>query len=361
MIKAIELENVQNIKHALLEPHPRFNIIIGTSDHGKSAIIRGIKFAIRNDSDIDLLNWDAKRGEGCSVAIEFDDGFIVRYKSKSKNQYTTSITEGPPLEAFRKDIPEDVKIVTRMNDINIKSQDDPYLFFQKSPGEVARMLNKSVGNENIDIFFKRVDKIILDSKRRKATLEETIKENDRKSKELDWVEEANKEIKSIDRRIDQVSKTKDKIKSLEELVNGIEYNEDLSKQYKEWLFVETDFNSIKKQLDALLKMKDKFAELNGMLNRCYTLIENQKQFKITLGAENDVKKIFELIKIIAENKEKRNQIKNAIQTIETLSNKADMLKTRQKKLKIKHDQTLIAIKVCPTCGQSTAGLKGEGK
>jgi len=357
MIEAIELENIQNIKSAIIEPHPRFNIIVGTSDHGKSAIIRGAKFAIRNDSDIDLINWDAKRGEGCSVAIQFDDGFIVRFKSKSKNYYTTSVTEGT-LEAFRKGLPEDVESVTRMNDINIKSQDDPYLFFQKSPGEVARMLNKAVGNEAIDIYFKRVDKIISDTKRRKASIEEDIEENQKNYDLLGWVNRANEDIEKVQKLFDSVDAKKSKIEELKTIIDVITENEEILDEIKDWLTVENIFLSVKSKLDKYLELKSKFEELNGILKKYYAFLEKQKALKDVLEMEDDAKHVLSLIKNVTENKQRIVQIKNALKHIESLSGRSEMLRIRAKKLKERYNQTLIEIEICPICGQSTRGLKG---
>ncbi|MCG4585937.1 AAA family ATPase, partial [Anaerosalibacter bizertensis] len=83
-IKKVVLENFQSHKYTELEFDEHLNVIVGPSDQGKSAIIRGIKWALFNEPS---GNFFIREGANdCSVTVIFNDNTkIKRYKSKSKN------------------------------------------------------------------------------------------------------------------------------------------------------------------------------------------------------------------------------------------------------------------------------------
>ena len=48
MIKSVEFQNFQSHKKTILEFVPGVNIIVGLSDAGKSAVMRAIKWCLKN-------------------------------------------------------------------------------------------------------------------------------------------------------------------------------------------------------------------------------------------------------------------------------------------------------------------------
>ena len=48
-IKRVTLENFQSHKHSVIDFDEQLNVIVGPSDSGKSAIIRGIKWVLYNE------------------------------------------------------------------------------------------------------------------------------------------------------------------------------------------------------------------------------------------------------------------------------------------------------------------------
>ncbi len=143
-IKKVILENFQSHKYTEMEFDKNLNVIVGPSDQGKSAIIRGIKWALFNEPSGDFF---IREGESeCSVIIEFSDNTkIKRYRSKTRNAYYLYDENGDEIifEGFGTNVPHEImdktlirKVVldgSRSNAINIGEQLEggPFLLSEK--------------------------------------------------------------------------------------------------------------------------------------------------------------------------------------------------------------------------------------
>src|SRR5690554_1875937 len=108
-IKRITLNNFQSHKYSSIELDERLNVIVGPSDSGKSAIIRGIKWVLYNEPSGDYFIREGEKE--CSVTLEFSDNTILkRYRSKSKNQYILINNKGEEtiFEGFGSNTPEQI-------------------------------------------------------------------------------------------------------------------------------------------------------------------------------------------------------------------------------------------------------------
>ena len=108
-IKKVILENFQSHKYSELEFDKKFKCYSRTIDQGKSAIIRGIKWALYNEPSGDFF---IREGENeCSVTIVFSDNIkIKRYRSKTKIYYYLYDNNGEEIifEGFGTKVPEEI-------------------------------------------------------------------------------------------------------------------------------------------------------------------------------------------------------------------------------------------------------------
>lgn len=143
MIKSLTLRNFQSHKKTTLEFTPGINWIVGSSDSGKSAIMRSLRWAWFNKpTGFSFRSWWAEK-EKTEVTVEHTDGSVIkRIRDTSNNKYEVN---GSPLISFGNDAPELVADVADVNDLNIQQQGDAPFLLSTSAPEVARFLN-SIAN-----------------------------------------------------------------------------------------------------------------------------------------------------------------------------------------------------------------------
>ena len=122
-IKSIELFNFEGHKASILDFVPGVNIITGLSGHGKSMIVRGFNWGIKNfPSGESMLSYTS---EGiCSSEIIFsDDRGIARSRGDNINEYYLTETD-ETFKALRGKVPEAISNLADMDEVNIQRQRD---------------------------------------------------------------------------------------------------------------------------------------------------------------------------------------------------------------------------------------------
>jgi exonuclease SbcC len=144
MIKEISIKNYQSHKDSILSLHEGVNFILGTSDSGKSAIIRAIKWVKDNRPSGEEFrsNWGGKT----EVEIFTDDAHIVRSKDK-ENEY---ILGDIHFKAFGTDVPKEISDALNLNESNISFQLDSPFLLSETPGNVAQYWNQIANLSAID-------------------------------------------------------------------------------------------------------------------------------------------------------------------------------------------------------------------
>ena len=204
MITQIELQNFQSHKHSVFDLSKGINVLCGESDNGKSAVIRAIKWVCENrplGTDKLNSNWNSKFKENMSCKITFDNStWVERVRGKDRNGY--NYFDGKQvyeLNAIGNDVPQKIKDVLKLNEVNFEYQmDTPYLISMSSP-EASRYLNQIVHLDSIDNLLS-----VADSNKRQLNSELKIVEKDIKNckeklESLSWLEQANDIQKRIDK------------------------------------------------------------------------------------------------------------------------------------------------------------------
>ena len=155
MIDSLLIENFQSHKHTELGFSPGVNVIVGSSDCGKSAVLRALNWIVNNHPSGDgFVSWWDKKTK-CKVTLKVDGNEISRIRGKGQgpNKYFLGDEK---LTGFGQGVPEEITEVINLNEMNIQRQHaSPYLL-DDTPGEVGRKLNKVVNLDIIDEVFKKV-------------------------------------------------------------------------------------------------------------------------------------------------------------------------------------------------------------
>jgi len=186
LFKSITLRNFQSHINTCVPLSPGITLITGTSDHGKSAIARGFKWAIINRpyKDVGLRNETVDDKTEFSVALELDDGTTVtRFKDNNTNGYRLS-TQVEPIKVIKTDVPQEIQDVLKMTDINIQEQHNPYFLLNDKGSAVAAAFNEMVG---LSVMDQCVEEARVEVNLAKAALKSTEVEVVRVHKELSKV------------------------------------------------------------------------------------------------------------------------------------------------------------------------------
>jgi DNA repair protein SbcC/Rad50 len=221
MIQSAELRNYQGHKHTSIEFSPGINAIVGSSDSGKSSIIRALLWAYNNRplGEAFVSYWNRTKKDTIkdetSITIAFDNGAMTRIKTPTRNGYTINDIE---LGAIGTDVPQEVSALFNITDLNIFNQDDRPFLISESAGEVAKYLNRLVKLDKIDYCLSEIE-----SKKRKNAkdIEDTtiaLRKTTALVEKLSWVPKSRMLLEQIEALDAAMQVEKDKAHRLGELI-----------------------------------------------------------------------------------------------------------------------------------------------
>jgi DNA repair ATPase RecN len=153
MLTKVTLTNFQSHKSTTLELG-KLNMLTGTSNSGKSAVLRALIGALKNEAATSFVTYGEK---ALKVELHFDDGNVVEWhKGSGANKYVLRTPEGD-VETYDKvgaEVPEAVSSVLGLTPIimedgtklhvNAHAQlDPPFLVTDRdTPGKVAKVFGE---------------------------------------------------------------------------------------------------------------------------------------------------------------------------------------------------------------------------
>lgn len=355
MILAVEIQNFQSHKNTRLDFTSGVNVITGTSDSGKTAILRAIYWVLWNRP---LGNgFRSHWGGDTSVMIELEDYRIKRFKGKYdsymiQDKETEEVQE---FKAFGTSVPEEVQQVLNMDDINLQKQlDQPFLLTATS-GEVAMHFNKVAHLDQIDEGRKKIDSWI-------RQIEQDIKSNQNNRKE--YITELEKYINlpKIESRVEVLEgmgqnliNAINKKRKLEQLITNIITTEDAITSKSDILNYETQVNSILNQIEQLKGKEEKNDKLISLLNSIIDIDNQITKIQELIELEPSVNSILNLYQQLEKKKDETEGMRIKTAAIEKINTKLKNKEKRLLELEEKFHQHFPDI--CPLCGTIITELK----
>jgi exonuclease SbcC len=251
MIKSLVLKNFQSHKDSTLEFDPGVNVVIGKSDTGKSVILRALRWLIWNRP----LGNDFRSTWGGKTWVEAHLDFPPEHSDKvSRIKDKEEVYFGNKIEhkAFRSDVPEEVRKILNIGDINVQHQfAGPFLLAQEtSPGDVAKHFNKVAKLDKIDDGVKNINSWIRQIEQNIKAHEMNIESSEAKLKDYDHLEKFEAEVEALEQLEKQYHAKMSNIVILEDLVEDIkEVDRDIACE-KVYLEMEAEVTAI---LDLIYK------------------------------------------------------------------------------------------------------------
>ncbi len=222
-IKSVHIKNFQSYKDQVINLEPGLNLLVGTSDSGKSAILRAISFVLYNYPKKDtLIHFGEKE---TSVTLEFSDGVkVTRIKGDGRNAIIAVDANGKKIEKEKIDteIPDEIKELLGnppQDDFNglisYADQFSKMFLVDLSPSELPRSLSNLTGIEVLEESAKKLmqNYKAIDKLNKSDELE--LKKLKKELEGYDILDKHTEDISSIEAMIEKVSNIETEIAQME--------------------------------------------------------------------------------------------------------------------------------------------------
>ena len=299
-IKRIRLKNFQSYKDEEIFLNPGLNILLGSSDSGKSAIMRAISFVFYNNPRNKTLIHNGETET--KVEIEFSDGTIVSRILGERNAYEYTLPDGSSgsVDRIDKSIPEEIQKMLGnppSDDFNgficYADQFSKMFLVDLSPTDLPRSLSNLAG---IEILEETAKELMSSYK----GIEKQTKSDEKKLKSL--IEE-----RSIYGHVDSFEELLNEANILAQEIFAIEKEIiDLS-DFIEGLNLEIDENCILECEKLIFRIYEALHVINEVINDAND-IESLSIFNIAIGENNEDEIIKSLNEILVEIKISEKEI-----------------------------------------------------
>ena len=346
MFKSLQIQNFQSHENTLLEFDPGVNVIVGSSDSGKTAILRALRWLLTNRPGGDSFrsNW----GGDTIVNLHTEEGIIKRSKTAKDNMYVLNNQE---FKAMGMDVPEEVKLLLNMNEVNLQGQLDAPFLLSNSSGEVAQYFNQiiqldviDIGRKNIEKWYRQLESQIHYKESEKERLENTLPQYEHLAKfeiDIESIEGLEERQKQIGVRI---GKIKQWISSYETIQNSLE-------EYSEILLLEKPVNNLIELFQQKKEQERKKINLQELINS-YGKIQNQ------LDKNNEIisseKQVHIIMSLYTQQKETQKQESALSQILTSFERKKETIKEKEIEI-VKMQKIFVEYMpdICPLCEQRT--------
>lgn len=296
-MEKILITDYQRLGSIELELKYGINLISGSSNNGKSSIIRAVRDFIFNKISKDKIR------HGTNVtAIEIDG-----QKAYRDNKGTAYIVDGETLEKVGRVIVPEIKNKFNIDEFVINGVSiKPNFWFQM---DKPFLMDKTAGQKNDLLLGSKNDKYLKALKSIKAEYLELGKV-DKKSTE--------KVIDTLKSEILKKEKLLEKYNGIEELVDKIETFE---KQYSEYEKIVNLMQSLKEEISRKKILKKKLENYNKLnYKHIYEIKNNYDNLKEKLNS------VYSIYKKYKENDDQLNNYSNRNNCITELLNKGSVIK-----------------------------------
>lgn len=350
-ITRFDVTNFQSWKDVSIRLHEGVNVIIGPSDEGKSALMRALRWGLRNKVKGPFINYDAKKKDIASVKIFFDNKIWIDRQKNSSGTINQYLVKGfkDPLTALKHDLPKEIMDITGIADYNIQRQKKWFLLEDK-PSEVAKKFNNITGLDVIDDVIKIANSEVKKSVNTLEFEKEELSKLQQKYEDLDWVEEMVGIFADIKSQYEIVNKNRMKIERIRRLIETHDTLYQKVKRIEPAIYLKAEITHLisnKRELDKIKREKEKIR----------SIITRYKETKsVSKKLKRKLKTLFDIVLMDSEYKnikklyEEHGILEKILYTENVLQMRISELKDYWSKAKSLFDKVLKQLGKCPTCG-----------
>ncbi len=348
MISSVEIQNFQSHVHTEMEFHPGVNIIVGSSDSGKTAIIRALRWAVWNRPSGESFrsNWG---GETCAV-ITTKGGIVVRSKDKIDRYILVLGGENDTeFKAFGTSVPEEISKFLNINEINLQQQLDSPFLLSESPGIVAQHFNKVAKLDKIDKSTQYIQGQIREVTSNIKYYEEEVIRFKTDLKKYEYLDKAEKDLEKLEKLDHRYVGMLRRRTKLETLISNIKDTKINIKQESKILAFESQINQLINTIDELAEQKTQRNKLSKLISSIKETKENLLQGGLIIIYESKVNNILTLCEEKDSVEKERKQLFKALQNL--LNTRRYIKEAIEQKAELQEKFEKVFPLECPLCGK----------
>lgn len=297
---SIELFNFQKHEHKQILLTPNINVIVGSSDAGKSAFFKALRWVFTND-----ISTDAIRKVGSKetkVILTYNDGVqIEKLKTNTLNRYILrKESDEKVFDSVGRDVPQEIIDYTNIDLIKIdkekfylnEAKQGEYFLLNEKPTVIGKLIDTLTGNSVISDIFKNINTKIIGYNKEIKRIESEIEQKDIQFEGLELertdkiaiynkVEPMINKIKDLQQKLSALKLLDAKYKLLNKKISDIEIQKSNLTDYDLNKIIKIKSNVDKFNLLSQLKTKLNLCEQNSL--RIMNELTNFKVIKINIA------------------------------------------------------------------------------
>ena len=282
MIQKLSIENFQSHKNTQLVFDPGVNVIVGASDSGKTAIIRALRWVTWNRPSGDSFR--SSWGGDTRVEVSLDNTSVIRKKGTG-NEYEANDIR---FQAFGADVPEEVRSILNLNEINLQSQFDQPFLLTSSPGEVANHFNKIAHLDKINTSIKLVQRWSGEIEQSIKTDSRLLQKAEEDLEEFTFLAKAEIELEVLEHMQSELTQFTNAKVRLQQIIKSVHQTKELIESKSELIPAETIVQSLLVLYEQKEQLQKQLITLNKIISD-HTILENNISVKSKiLKAEKSV-------------------------------------------------------------------------
>jgi len=346
MIKSVSIQNFQSHAKTELDFHEGVNVIVGTTDGGKTAIIRALRWLIWNRPSGDALR--SRWGGATNVQLETEEGVITRSKDKI-DKYTLRLKGQEDIEfkAIGTSVPTEIQRVLNISEINLQNQHDSTFLLSDTPGAVATHFNKVARLDRIDTATSAINGWIRGLKSDVSHLETDIATEKAKLPQFENLEKFEIEIEALEQMEGKAVTMRSRYSTLEKDIVRITNLEKEIETLTPLLGLEKLVTSVLDDITKRDQLQTQVDELQTVIDDLEELNEKEEAAKELIPLEPLVLSLLDKYKQLRELKKTKSQLQYLLNQVNLVDDDIVTTGNNVTKLETKFHKEMPDI--CPLC------------
>jgi len=347
MINSLHTKNFQSHKDTKLEFAKGVNIITGTSDSGKTAILKALRWLIYNkpNGDSFVSHWCTTKDRTMVVATG-DFGSCTRSIKGSENKY---VLNNSIFKAFGRDVPEEIQNALNMSEVNIQQQFDSPFLLSDTSGVVAQHFNKIANLDRIDTSLQKIQKGVRQINNEIKYKEGQLKINRLELEQYNNLSQMEKDVQSLEWLDKDRIAVAQSIQQLRKITVKLDFIDDDIKEKSGILKLEKPVNRYINLVQECVSIVSKKVTLEELLNKLNSIELELDEKSVILNLESKVDFVIGKLTAITAIKAKISQLNTILVKLVSVGKKIKIWQEKLVKMESKFKNEFPD--VCPLCGK----------